>query len=348
MNLDNKERQVLIMGTGKEELLELLKEDCRPQRLIQQFEPFVQIMTDPINSFCRGNRQRGKTTYDKWGTCILFPEGAPGPMPHVTEENKVCPDVTEWKKYIKVPDLKANCSEGWEDVLLLKEEIHAQGKLAMAFMGTGIFEQCHYLMGFEDTLMNLLMEPEDMHELVDAIGEYRFQYAKLLVDQLHPDAILSHDDWGSKDSLFMRPETWSEYFKEHYKRIYGYMQDHGVIVIHHSDSYCESIVEDMAEIGIDIWQGVLPTNDIPAIQKKLQGRMILMGGIDSVIDRADSTEAEIRAEVRRACESYGPGGHFIPCLTYGGKDSGIYPNTDVIINDEIDRYNKRIQQTERR
>src|SRR5699024_7951615 len=122
------------------------------------------------------------------------------------EDNKVCPDVTEWRNYVKVPDLVANCSEGWEPALELKEEIHKKGQLAMGFMGTGIFEQCHYLMGFEDTLVNLLAEPDDMHELVDAIAEYRFTYAKLLVDNLHPDAILSHDDWGAKTSLFMNPD----------------------------------------------------------------------------------------------------------------------------------------------
>ena len=33
-------------------------------------------------------------------------------------------------------------------------------------MGTGIFEQSHFLMGFEDALMNLLLEPESMQELV--------------------------------------------------------------------------------------------------------------------------------------------------------------------------------------
>ena len=57
---------------------------------------------------------RGTTSIDKWGTEILFPEDAPGPMPHVTNENKVCPDITRWKEYVKVPDLAANCSQGWE------------------------------------------------------------------------------------------------------------------------------------------------------------------------------------------------------------------------------------------
>lgn len=119
------------------------------------------------------------------------------------------------------------------------------------------------------------------------------------------------------------------------------MKENGVIVMHHADSYCEPIVEDMAEIGIDIWQGVLPSNDIPAMQKKLDGRMVLMGGIDAaIVDRADSTEDEIRQEVRRACDEYAPGGHFIPSLTYGGKDYAIYPNVDKTIDDEIDRFNK--------
>lgn len=329
------------MSSAKEILSELLKKDGKPERLLKQYEPFEQMMTDPINQFCRGNRKKGVTSYDKWGTCILYPEDAPGPMPHVTEENKVCPDVTEWRKYVKVPDLKANCSQGWEGVRKLQDEIRARGNLAMAFMGTGIFEQCHYLMGFEDALMNLLAEPEAMHELVDVIAGYRFTYAKLLVDNLHPDVILSHDDWGSKTSLFMSPDTWREYFKEHYRKIYGYMKEHGVIVMHHADSFLEPIVEDMAEIGVDIWQGVLPSNDIRKMQKLLDGRMVLMGGIDAaIVDRVDATEEEIRREVRRACREYAPGGHFIPSLTYGGKDFAIYPNVDKIIDDEIQCFNQ--------
>jgi hypothetical protein len=36
-------------------------------------------------------------------------------------------------------------------------------------------------MGFEDTLVNFLLEPEAMHELAEAIGAYRMEYAKLIV-----------------------------------------------------------------------------------------------------------------------------------------------------------------------
>lgn len=327
------------MLTPRENLLELLKADGKPDRLINQYEPFIPVMNDPLSKFTRGNRVKGTTTKDRWGTEILFPADAPGPMPHVTEENKVCPDITEWRKYVKVPDLVANCSTGWEDALEAASKIDRNKNFVMGFMGTGIFEQCHFLMGFEDTLVNLLMEPDDMKELIDAVAEYRFQYAKLLVDHLKPDVILSHDDWGSKTSLFMKPDDWRSYYKEHYRRIYGYMKEHGVIVIHHADSFCEPIIEDMAEIGIDIWQGVLPENNILKIQEILKGRMILMGGINATIDREDASEEEIRADVRKVCSTYGPGGHFIPSMTYGLTGT-IYPRVDEIIRDEINCYNR--------
>lgn len=206
-------------------------------------------------------------------------------------------------------------------------------------MGTGIFEQLHMLMTFEDTLMNFLLEPEAMHELIDVICEYRLTYMKLVVENLHPDCIVSHDDWGAKDSLFMSPEVWREFFKEPYRKLYDYLHSQGVIVMHHADSYLEPIVEDMAEIGVDIWQGVLNTNNIAAISQKVGDRMLLMGGIDSVIDREDATEEEIRKETRRACEEYGNLKGYWPGITYGGPGT-IYPHVEEIVIDEINRYNE--------
>jgi uroporphyrinogen-III decarboxylase len=96
----------------------------------------------------------------------------------------------------------------------------------------------------------------------------------------------------------------------------------------------------MVDLHIDVWQGVLPQNDIVKLQKQLNGRMALMGGIDAaIVDRADSTEAEIRAETRRVLETYCPQGQFIPCITYGGPGT-IYPQGDKYINAEIDDYNR--------
>ena len=327
--------------TPRENLLETLKPGGKPVCLNNCFSMLRGIAGDPCFKLIRGNRIRGTHSYDVWGTYIRFDESDPAAVPIVTPENQVIQDITEWKKYVKVPDLRARCSEGWETAMENEKAIDHDKYLTMVVMGTGIFEQLHMLMTFEDTLVNLVNEDveDEMHALIDAIYEYRLAYMQLVCEHLHPDVILSHDDWGSKTGLFFSVETWRKFFREPYRKLYAYLHSQGVIVIHHSDTFLEPLAKDMAEIGIDVCQGVLPTNDIRKISEEVGDRMLLMGGIDSVIDRADATEEEIRRETRRACEQYGDLKGFWPGMTYGGPGS-IYPGVEDIIIDEINRYNR--------
>lgn len=326
------------MLSARENFLETMKRDGKPDRLANCFTAFQIIGGDPVFQYVRGNRIRGTNSYDCWGTFIAFPEDAPAAVPIVTPENQVIKDIERWKEYVNVPDLRKNCSTGWEKVIDMQNNVDRDEYLTASVMGTGIFEQLHMLMTFEDTLCGFLLYPNEMHELIEAIFEYRLEYMRLIVENLKPDAIISHDDWGTKTGLFMAPEVWRKFLKTPYKKLYDYLHQNGILVVHHADSYCEPIVEDMAEIGIDIWQGVLTTNNIATISNKLDGKMGLMGGIDSVIDREDASEEEIRKETRRAIESYGSIPHFAIGLTYGGP-GGIYPNVEPLIIDEIERWN---------
>ena len=325
------------MSTPREIFLETIRPDGRPERILDQYEALGMVLNDPINTYLRGNRARGVTSVDRWGTTIIWPEDAPGAMPYHSPELTVLQDITRWRETVHAPDIERECASGWEAARAAAEAVRGE-KLATGFMGTGIFEQCHFLMGFEDTLSNLYEHPDEMHELIEYITAYRMKYAEMLIDNLHPDAILSHDDWGTKDALFMSPDMWREFFKEPYRRFYGLIRSRGVIAIHHGDAYLADIVEDMAEIGVQCWQGVLPENNIPELQKRLGGRMALMGGIGAAIDRADATEVEIRAYVRKALEDYTPGGHFIPSITYG-LPGAVFPQVDAAIDAEIADWN---------
>jgi len=331
------------MLTPKQNFLETIKPDGKPDRIVKQFEGMKFMPFDPVNLYVRGKRIQGMPpSKDAWGTTMIWPEGVVAPMPLVNEETKVIRDITRWRDYANVPDIAANCSsdELWEPFLKKIEETDRKETLIMAFAPQGVFERLHFLMGLEDTLVNLMIEPEAMKDLCAAIGEHRYENYKLVVERAKPDIFLLHDDWGNKTNMFMHPDVWREIIKPSYVKSYEYLHDNGVVIMHHADCYMEQIVQDMVDLHIDIWQGVVPQNDIAAIQKKLAGRMTLMGGLDAaIVDRADSTEEEIRGETRRALETYCPNGHFIPCNTYGGPGT-IYPDGDRYINDEIDRYNK--------
>ena len=329
------------MQTPKEIFLELLKPDGKPERILKQYEALHMCLYDPINAYLRGNRRRGTISRDRWGTTISFPEDAPGATPLHGDGLTVCPDITRWREYVHAPDIAANCTEGWEECRAKARAAAGDEQLVAGFMGTGIFEQCHFLMGFENTLTALYEHPDEMHELIEYITAYRLQYVQLLIDNLQPDAIFSHDDWGTKSALFMKPDMWRAFFKEPYRRFYGYIRSRGCIAIHHADSYLADIVDDMADIGIQVWQGTLPENNIPALQRRLKGRLVLMGGMGAAIDRADATPEEITAYAEKTLRDCCPNGHFIPSITYG-VPGAVYPHIDQYIDLAIDRYNAEL------
>ncbi len=324
--------------TAKEIFLEMLKPDGKPERQLMQYEALELWRFDPVNAYLGAGVAPGKTVKNRWGVTVSWPAGHPGQQPITTDELKVLKDITRWRDYVTVPDVESNCQEGWEECVAQARAVCGEEKLLCATSFTGIFEQCHFLMGFADTLTNLVEHPREMHELIDCICEFKLKTMKLFCEKMHPDAVFFHDDWGTKTQLFMSPEMWREFFKEPYRKIYSYIRSQGVIAIHHADSYLVPIIEDMAEIGIQCWQGVLPENNIPELQERLAGRMILMGGIGAAIDTPDSTEEQIREYVSKALNACCPGGHFIPSITYGLSGT-IFPHVDPIINDEIRKYN---------
>lgn len=303
----------------------------KPEALVNEWEPFS-LVFDPLMAATLV-AVPGQTVVDGWNVHIYFGEGEPGAMPLINEETKAIKDINRWREDITSPDISIDLD--WSGAQKAQEEVRAAGKLSVSLMPTGIFELSHYLMGFEDFFINIMTEQEDMHDLLDYLTSFKMTYLELLVKNLKPDVVLWHDDWGSKQNLFVSPDIWREFFKPRYEKLFGYLKNKGIIVMVHADSFLEPIVQDMIDVHIDVWQGVLPENNIPEIQKITQGKMLLMGGIDaSLVDHKEYDQEVIRAEVRRACDEYVPGGGFIPCLTYGAEGS-IFPGVNDIIMDEV-------------
>ena len=286
----------------------------------------------------------GQTVVNGWGVTYEWPAGEPGAVPNTDPEHVVIKDIENWKKYVKTPDLHTEDSE-WDQAREKAREIRAAGEHFVApFFVPGNFEMTHCLMPFEDCLSNLLEYPDEMHELLDVITNWRMDQLEEYFKHIPEiDMVFAHDDWGSKLSTFMAPEVFREFYTPRYKKLYQVAKDHGAIVVHHSDSYCTTLIDDMFEMNIDCWEGVLPSNDIAGLQKKLNDEnreFILWGGLDSgVFDRDDSTEEEIRTHVQETIAKYFEGGHWIPSIN-DGLPIIIHQQNYAIIEDEINKQEK--------
>jgi hypothetical protein len=275
---------------------------------------------------------------DLWGVKWGISDYEDRRRPCVIPGFDVITDIEKWKEQIVLPDISCDKYD-YEKAAEEASKIDRSERLVCLACSGGIFERLHFLLGFENCLANLLLEPERTGELMDAIADIKIALIKKTYEAARFDAIFYHDDWGSKHSLFFRPETWRNLIKPRHKRVVDAVKSLGdgkVIFIHHSDTYLEPLIPDMIELGIDVWQGCIPQNDIVGLQKKYRGKIAFMGGIDiAKIDRSDFDEAEIRSEVRRAIDTYAPHGGFIPGVPSG---AALYEGVQRIYLDEVTKY----------
>ena len=311
-----------------------------PDRYVNQYE-YLNILPHPALTR-RCNVMKGQENIvNDWGVTFSWREDQPGAFPVHTPDLIVCKDVEEWQDYVKAPQATFSEAE-WEPFVAMAEGVDRTEQFVAAVMAPGVSEMVTHLCGMTEAMCAFYESPDEMHDLIKYLTEYEVQVAEDVCAHLHPEIIFHHDDWGSAISTFIAPDMFAEFFVDAYKQIYGAYREHGVqYVVHHSDSYAATIVPSMIEMGIDVWQGVLKSNDIPSLISQYGGQITFMGGIEnSALDRVDWTPEKIATEVRSVCEACGTK-YFIPCLTAGSAESA-FPGVYESVSDAIDACSKEL------
>lgn len=319
--------------TQKELFFEALKCDEKPKWMgyaFNAFPPGFPVVWDPVTML--DAQFKGESYVDLWGATWRHTDSDPGAIPIVTEENKVIKDLSKWRDYVSFPDLDNLDFTGAHAQL---SHIDRDTTIVMVPSFYGPFERAHALMPFEEVLIAMYEEPELMYDLFGAITDWKIKALDRVIDVMKPDIIHSHDDWGDSERLFFSPDVFRKLLKPHYTRLYSFIKSRGVFVQHHCDGYAEGLETDMVEMGADMWEGALPSNDIVKIKKNTKGKLLVLGGLNQfAIDRPDATREEIAAEVSRAIEAYAPGGGFLPCIA---SMVCVNPEVNEIVIEEMNR-----------
>ena len=220
------------------------------------------------------------------------------------------------------------------------DAVDSEKAFKAAFVAPGLFEQTHHLCEIVNALTYYIEYEDEMHDLIKYLTEWELKLAEGICSNLHPDMLFHHDDWGGHDNTFMSVNMFNEFLLEPYKEIYGYYKSHGVeYIVHHSDSYAATLVPSMIEMGIDVYQGCMETNNVKDLIAKYGDQISFMGCIENAnVDKEDWTDEKCEEEARRVCETYGMK-HFIPCIAQGGPGS-VYPGVYASLSNAIDKLNK--------
>ncbi len=160
-----------------------------------------------------------------------------------------------------------------------------------------LFERAWAVRGTENLLMDFVQNPSFVHELLGLICEFNLSIIKNL-SQFPIDGIYFGDDWGSQRALLMSPKMWREFIRPCLKRMYDQARAQGYDVFIHSCGEISSVLDDLIELGLNVFNPFQPeVMDIAGEMKQYSGRLAFYGGLSIQKTLPFGSEEDVRREV---------------------------------------------------
>lgn len=162
----------------------------------------------------------------------------------------------------------------------IEPEITRKPEMFRCFqIGFSLYERAWTLRGIENLLMDFYINPDFVHQLLDAICDYNLaQIEKALEYDI--DAVYFGDDWGQQIGLIMGYDLWKEFIFPRLKRMYGRVREAGKFVMIHSCGDVDELFDDLISIGLNCFNPFQPeVMDIYEILPKYRGCLAFHGGL---------------------------------------------------------------------
>ena len=182
----------------------------------------------------------------------------------------------------------------------IESEISAKPDMFRCFqIGFSLYERAWTMRGMENLLMDFILNPDFVHELLDAICDYNIrQVDKALEYDI--DAVYFGDDWGQQHGLIMGYDIWKEFIYPRLKRMYGHVKDAGKYVMIHSCGDVDELFDDLIAIGLDSFNPFQPeVMDVYELLPRYRGRLTFHGGLSMQKVLPYGTPEEVRMESQR-------------------------------------------------
>jgi uroporphyrinogen decarboxylase len=178
-------------------------------------------------------------------------------------------------------------------------------KYYIASLALSGFTVMTLLHGFENTLIDLAIDPEHSNQLAD--GVFSFEEDIIRQAKLHGfHAVGFFDDWGTQDSLIISPKQWREFFKPRYQKQFELCHANGLDVYFHCCGYIMDIIDDLIEIGVNILNISQPNLfDIRELGERFGGKVCFLCPISYQTTSLTGTREDIFRDAKLLIDHLG-------------------------------------------
>lgn len=233
-------------------------------------------------------------------------------------------DRAAWEEKIKpllTPERRRINFEGYRDA----KKNAADNDLFFCWAGVNVFELMHPVLGHENMLVAMAVEPEWITDVVRTFSDLTIQLQEILfAEEGKPDGIWYYEDMGFKQRPFMSAEMYGEIIQPAHAKTFDFAHSLDLPVIVHSCGFIEPLVPGLIEAGMDCLQviEIKAGMDLLRLKKDFGERISFCGGMDArnlVANNRDAIAAELREK--------------IPAVM---KDSGYILHSDHSIPDQCE------------
>lgn len=119
--------------------------------------------------------------------------------------------------------------------------------------GLSLYARIHYVRGLENTWTDIYLYPDELRRMINLLVEMNLK-AIGRYQQFPVDGYMFCDDWGLQDKLMIAPDSWREFWKPAYARVFAAAHAAGMKTILHSCGHIVAILDDLIDCGLDVIQ----------------------------------------------------------------------------------------------
>ena len=182
-------------------------------------------------------------------------------------------------------------------------------------MSFSLFERLWSLMGMEESLLNMIADPSLIHDIMQKICSRNLEVLDTVLSYDF-DYLLFGDDWGQQRGLIMGPHCWREFIKPYLKQMYSKVRNAGKFTIQHSCGDNRLIMDDLYEVGLNVYQTFQPEIYGLDYAQQLRGKIAIWGGISTQRDLPTRKPDELKKIIRETLEHFKDSGGLIAAPTH--------------------------------
>jgi uroporphyrinogen decarboxylase len=184
----------------------------------------------------------------------------------------------------------------------------------------GLLDRACLMRGTEQFMMDLLLDPELAHALIDKILNVHIKMYDMFLGVAGPyvQMVETADDLGAQNSLLISPELYRQFIKPAQKKIHDLIKDRApqAKIFFHCDGAIYDIIADLIEIGVDILNPIQSSAkgmSSERLKSSFGDKLVFHGGVDQVA--IGGSNNDVRNEVRHRIDLLAQGGGYVlsPC-----------------------------------